>query len=240
MEEKLEERYLQDPKLGGLMAIRNQSFEERNDNEQMDKSKLKEMVTYLLTKHDVTKGSLLQRYNVQVMSGKRRGALQSEQDGKPLARRMQDAEVNAKSCAVEIRDKQKFYEKCKNAQRLATPEDDEEPNCQLKYFQEAQKHGVLSLPILSKVHRGRLDLRGYGLNDGVCKSFAEAIQGMPELLNFVILASNGLKDGQLAVLLEALQEQTDLRQLIIKLNDFGEESLETLCNLLARPMPHQL
>lgn len=75
MEEKLEERYLQDPKLGGLMAIRNQSFEERNDNEQMDKSKLKEVVTYLLTKHDVTKGSLLQRYNVQVMSGKRRGAL---------------------------------------------------------------------------------------------------------------------------------------------------------------------
>ena len=50
---------------------------------------------------------------------------------------------------------------------------------------------------MSKVQENkRLDLRGYnGLNDGVCKSFAEAVQVMPELLNSVILSSNGLKDN---------------------------------------------
>ena len=63
---------------------------------------------------------------------------------------------------------------------------------------------------------------------------------MPELLSFVILASNGLKDRQLATFLDVFMEQTELKQLVIKLNDFGEDSLDSLANLLNRQVPIQL
>ena len=45
-----------------------------------------------------------------------------------------------------------------------------------RYFQETKKYGVVPLPILFKVKNRRLDLKGYGLNDGNCKSFAEALK----------------------------------------------------------------
>ena len=67
----------------------------------------------------------------------------------------------------------------------------------------------MPLPILFKVKNRRLDLKGYVLNDGICKSFAEAISLWDQckhemednsefvvetVLNSIILENNGLKD----------------------------------------------
>ena len=49
--------------------------------------------------------------------------------------------------------------------------------------------------MLEKIQQNkRLDLRGYGLNEGVCRSLSKALELNHDMLESVVLASNGAKE----------------------------------------------
>ena len=63
-------------------------------------------------------------------------------------------------------------------------------NYLFRYYQECRKNDTHALPIFNKIKDKRLDLRGYVINDGVCKAFGEAVKLCPELLESLILEDN--------------------------------------------------
>ena len=93
-------------------------------------------------------------------------------------KRISDAEHNATTIAGEIARRNKFIAKCKNSSNVDVfvDENGEQADVGLKYFKEIQRNKVLDLPVLDKIQLNkRLDLRGYGLNEGVCRSLATAL-----------------------------------------------------------------
>lgn len=63
---------------------------------------------------------------------------------------------------------------------------------------------VLALPILFKIQNKKLVLSEYTLNSGLCDSLASSFACMPTCIKHISLTQNGLKDAQLAVIIEGL------------------------------------
>ena len=106
----------------------------------------------------------------------------------------------------------------------------------------------MPLPVLLKAKNRKLDLRGYSMNQGIASSLAAGIRLWEEfqvsrddeVLNQIILDNNSLMDQSLATILNSIAEVKDMKQIVIKKNDFNEKSLVPLKNILARPFPNQL
>ena len=60
---------------------------------------------------------------------------------------------------------------------------------------------MLSLPILQKIVDRKLVLTEYTMNTGLCESLAAAFQVFPQCVRELSLTQNGLKDPQLAIVL---------------------------------------
>ena len=87
---------------------------------------------------------------------------------------------------------------CKDAENPQVKENNKD-NYLFKYYEECKKADVYALPIFFRVKDKWLDLRGYVLNDGVCKAFSEAVQLYPEVLDSVILEDNQLSDERFGI-----------------------------------------
>ena len=94
---------------------------------------------------------------------------------------------------------------CKDAGNPEVKERNKD-NYLFKYYEECKKNDCYPLPIFFKINYQRLDLRGYVLNDGVCKAFAEAIKLNPIVLNEVVLEDNQFSDDRLGIFMRGLLE----------------------------------
>ena len=92
---------------------------------------------------------------------------------------------------------------CKDAENPQVKENNKD-NYLFKYYEECSKADVYALPLFFKVKNKRLELRGYVLNDGVCKAFSEAVKLNPEVINSVILEDNQLSDARLSSFMQGL------------------------------------
>ena len=110
----------------------------------------------------------------------------------------------------------------------------------IKYFYECKKKNVTPLPILFKVYNQTLQLNGYTLNEGVVQSLAEALAVYPEIIHSIQLSQNGLKDSQIALIFRAMRKLAQVKAVVIKHNEFMNESLEALEELLQRSYPNEL
>ena len=104
--------------------------------------------------------------------------------------------------ANEIRQKQAFFELCKQVKPHT--EEKSKLNPLFIYRQECQKLDVHPLPIFSKIDGKSLSLRGYVLNEGVCKAFLKAAQMSQDLLETVHFEENQLIDKNLGLLMEGV------------------------------------
>jgi len=93
---------------------------------------------------------------------------------------------------------------------------------------------VPALPILFKIVNGKLRLENYTLSKEVTKSLANVLVQFPELLNSVHFNRNGMKDEEMAPLIEALGACKRLDCLILKHNEFGEKAYEKMIPILER------
>ena len=62
----------------------------------------------------------------------------------------------------------------------------------------------LPIPVLRRIYNKTLTLINYSLTNGVCSALGTAMQGNPQLLNNVLLDSNGCKDDDFTDLLKGL------------------------------------
>jgi len=96
------------------------------------------------------------------------------------------------------------------------------------------------LPILFKIQRQRLILEEYTLNSGLCSSLASSFAVVPNCINQISLTQNGLKDAQLAVLIEGLQKLETMKSIVIKHNEVHLKTTEALQPLMKRVFPHNV
>ena len=107
-------------------------------------------------------------------------------------------------------------------------------NYLLRYFQECQKQRIVPLPILFKVRDKMLTLKGYLLNDGLCRSLCQSLEIYPELLTGINLTDNGISDTDVATVLTGLNKLDKLLSITIKDNSFLGESAKALSSILQR------
>ena len=160
---------------------------------------------------------------------------------------VQDKEGVAVEFAKELRDKKVHYDICKTSHNTQVLEENRR-NYLFRFFQESKKQGVVPLPVLLKAKNRKLDLRSYGMSEGVARSLAAGIElweeyqidDDDEVLNQIVLDNNSLTDHSTAVILDAISKITDMNQIVIKKNEFHEKSITPLKRILARPFPNQL
>ena len=145
---------------------------------------------------------------------------------------VQDKEGIAVEFAKELRDKKVHYDICKTSHNTQVLEENKR-NYLFRFFQESNKRGVVPLPVLLKTKNRKLDLRGYGMSEGIAKSLAEGIKlweqypinDDDEVLNKILLDNNNLTDLSTAAILDAITKISDMNQIVIKKNEFHEKSL---------------
>lgn len=138
-----------------------------------------------------------------------------------------------------MRDKKLFIDICKNSTK-PRQEYNIKMNYLLKYHNECKKQGIVPLPILFKVRNKRLVLKGYGLNEGLCKSFATSLAIYPELLDGINFQNNGMSDSDLAITFGGLTKLNELKVIVISNNIFMAKSCSALTEILARSVPNNL
>ena len=99
---------------------------------------------------------------------------------------------------------------------------------------------VLVLPLLSKIQNLKLNLSNYQLNTGQCKSLGAAMSMIPESLTSIMLNKNGLRDADMAAIIEGMNALKESKSLVIKNNEFLQNSFKSLQAILDRPMPTNL
>ena len=98
----------------------------------------------------------------------------------------------------------------------------------------------MPLPILSRISNKTLSLCNYGLNSGVCKGLAHALEGNPNLFTGIILDRNGIQDEEFADLLNGMQSLSHLKKIVYRSNGIRMLSIDKLTPLLAKQKPMQL
>jgi hypothetical protein len=91
---------------------------------------------------------------------------------------------------------------------------------------------VSPLPILFKIVEGKLRLENYTLNKEVTKSLAIVCEQFPDILHSIHFNRNGMKDEEMALLIQALGKLNRCNSIILKHNEFGEESFKALLPIL--------
>ena len=99
---------------------------------------------------------------------------------------------------------------------------------------------VHPLPIFSKINDKSLNLRGYVLNEGLCKAFLKAVKMCPDLLENVYFEDNLLTDKTLGMLMEGVTHFQNMRKITIKNNEVLDNVVKHLDSIIKRPFPNNL
>ena len=91
---------------------------------------------------------------------------------------VQDPHELSAEFARELREKKLLMDLCKDSSRPRMIENSK-MHYLLGYHKECMKHGIHPLPIFMKVRNGRLLLKGYQMNEGLCRSFLDSTQIYP-------------------------------------------------------------
>ena len=83
-------------------------------------------------------------------------------------------------------------------------------------------------PLLFKIFEGRLRLENYVIKSEVVKSFADTCIKFPTLLDKCTLINNNMSDQNMGILIDGFYSLKRFTSLIIKNNEFGEKSYESL------------
>ena len=112
--------------------------------------------------------------------------------------------------AHEVRSKKLFVDLCKSADKPKMVEQ-AKMNYLLKYHQDCLRENVVPLPILFKVRNQKLVLKGYRLNEGLCRSLRHAFEIYPQILNSIKLQDNGISDQDLSYVLKGLNNLDSIK-----------------------------
>jgi hypothetical protein len=74
----------------------------------------------------------------------------------------------------------------------------------MRFFKVCTDNKIPVVDILQRAKNEMLNLRGYFLNDSLCKALLEVCKVHPSFVNSLILENNGLKDKAMAILLEGM------------------------------------
>ena len=89
-----------------------------------------------------------------------------------------------------------------------------------------------ALPILQKIHDGTLCLSEINMGPGMASGIGVACSMSEELFNSIFFDNNGLVDEDLAKILDGTLELYVLRQLVVRRNEFGLESVKRIGSIL--------
>lgn len=108
-------------------------------------------------------------------------------------------------------------------------------------------HTVLSnsrevtLPLVSKVKKGKLILQNYTLDSGHMLGLACAIkQTKQPVIESILFDNCGIDDNELSILLEGCLEMQSLNHFVYKNNILMNQGLQALKPILLRPSPYNL
>lgn len=132
-----------------------------------------------------------------------------------------------------------FFSKCKVGITPRFVENDRTDE-KLKFFRLCEKEHVMCMPLFAKVRNQSLCIKNTVLNMGVCKAMRGVLQLTPNLLTKIYLDSCSLGDSELALILEGLKQQQNLKVLCIQNNSFDEKCTEHIISMLQRRMPYNL
>jgi len=180
-------KLINDPLLLSLAEIK----ELDEQAEQCDDRKEKEYLSKLV--HLLLQGTSIHRGDSQVILKMVSKRIHKQMGESTIKEFMNDSNSMFADFAGELKEKSSFNDMCKNSTQAAVQANNTD-NYMMRYFEECTKKNVQALPILFKIKDGILKLTEYTLNDGVCSSFAEAVNWYPDIIHSISLSRNGLKD----------------------------------------------
>jgi hypothetical protein len=103
-----------------------------------------------------------------------------------------------------------------------------------QYFMKCKENKIPTLPILFKILNKRLKLDQYVLNKESTAALSQILTEFPDILEKINFSKNGIKDSQMAQLIEAFSKLDRFSSFVIKHNDFLNGSMEKLVPILER------
>lgn len=115
----------------------------------------------------------------------------------------------------------------------------QDPN--LLFIKVCQQHNIPVSSLLQKMKDKALNLKGYYLNEPICRAFRDACKKYPDFIRSILLDNNGLKDQGVCLILEGVSGFKMFKKIVIKDNELTSyESLGYLQKLLERKPPNHL
>lgn len=122
--------------------------------------------------------------------------------------------------AEHVQIKRTFFEKCKEAlDPLAAEKYAHDP--EYAFIRDCYQSNTPILSLIGKIKNKTMNLKGYNLNENLCKAILKACTIMPELFENIVLANNGLKDKSLSKLIEGLCQLKAVKTFICQNNEMN-------------------
>ena len=100
------------------------------------------------------------------------------------------------------------------------------------FYKVCSENNIPVLSILQKTNGQALNLKGYLLNDVLCKAFLEACRRFPHFISSILLDNNGLRDKGVAMILEGCNSLKQIRKIACRDNILHYDSFCQLKKIL--------
>lgn len=156
------------------------SKETVDDEEIQRKQEMKEMVAFLLNQ-------AIENANVALITDRLLKKVYTTEFNQFVI----DKDALAADYAHEVREKKMLIDLYRTSD-MPKSQEMFKVNYLLRYYQECKKRKTLPLPILLKVRDGKLVLKHYHLNTGLCESLADSLCIYPTAFHSINLTNNGI------------------------------------------------